>query len=376
LVIAPQLGFEPDGSLIPGGLLSFGRCVVRALASSPKIEKLGVWSQVDHPVTEAWITRMIRVHAHDGLDLDVRGFKGSRTRLALSIQLVSFRRTYDRVMYLLVNQSVLSILPLHLPYDVWEIGEELFQPVPYLQYRALVRADRLLSISRNTAHVAALNNPGLPEGIPVHLCLEPPLYEPSLPQGLGSVEPYDPASRQRSVLIVANMHQRLMYKGHQQLIDGWQTVVDQCPEAELWIVGHGDGRHDLESRARELPAHVARRIIFFGRLDKDALDRAYRTCRVFAMPSTREGFGLVFVEAARHGVPCIGGKHDSVKETVLRGQTGLLVEQRTEDVAAACVRLLADDDLARRLGNAGQQRYLDHFQFHHFCNRLLRAIEL
>jgi len=319
---------------------------------------------------------MVRVHAHDALDLNVRGFNGSRTRLALDIQLASLRRAYDRVMYLLVNQSVLSILPLHLSYDVWQIGEELFQPVPYLQYRALFRADRLLSISRNTARVAALNNPGLAEGIPVHLCLEPPLYEPLLPQDTASVEPYDPARRVRSVLIVANMHRRLLYKGHQQLIDGWQSVVKEVADAELWIVGDGDGRHDLETRARKLPAHVARKIIFFGRLDKDALDRAYRTCRVFAMPSTGEGFGLVFVEAARHGVPCIGGKHDSVKETVLHGQTGLLVEQRTEDVAGACLRLLVDDDLARRMGSAGQQRYLDRFQFHHFRDRLLQAIEL
>jgi glycosyltransferase involved in cell wall biosynthesis len=121
---------------------------------------------------------------------------------------------------------------------------------------------------------------------------------------------------------------------------------------------------------------VARRIIFFGRLDKDALDRAYRTCRVFAMPSTGEGFGLVFVEAGCFGVPCVGGKRDGAKEIILHGQTGLLVEQRPEDVAAACLRLLADDDLARRMGNAGQQRYLDHFQFHHFRDRLLQAIEL
>jgi phosphatidylinositol alpha-1,6-mannosyltransferase len=176
------------------------------------------------------------------------------------------------------------------------------------------------------------------------------------------------------VLIVANMHRRLLYKGHQQLIDGWQTIVNEFPEAELWIVGDGDGRHGLETRARELPAHVSKRIIFFGRLDQEALGRAYQTCRVFAMPSTGEGFGLVFVEAGRYGVPCIGGKHDGGQEIVLHGQTGLLVEQRPEDVAAACLRLLDDDDLALRLGHAGQQRYLDRFQFHHFRDRLLQAI--
>ena len=378
LVIAPQLGFQSDGSVIPGGLLTFGRCVVRALASSPKVEKLGVWCQVDQSAVGPWIERMIQVHAHRNLDLEVRGFGGSRPRLALKIGLASLHKAYDRIMYLLVNQAVMSILPRHLTYDVWEIGEELYQTVSWAKRRALGRAKNLLSISRNTAQVAVQSNPGLPLGRSVHLCLEPPLYEPTPDPQQDPVlaESYEPARRVRSVLIVANMHRRLLYKGHQQLIRGWHRVVEEFHDAELWIVGDGDGQPELEAMARALPHHVSSRIMFFGQLAADGLDRVYRECRAFAMPSTREGFGLVFVEAARYGLPCIGGRHDSVKEIVLDGETGLLVEQQPEDVALACLQLLGDDGLAQRLGNAARQRYLDHFQFHHFRARLLQAVDL
>ena len=94
------------------------------------------------------------------------------------------------------------------------------------------------------------------------------------------------------------------------------------------------------------------------------------------MPSNGEGFGLVFVEAARYGIPCIGGKHDSVKEIVLHNETGLLVERDPHEIACACVQLLTDDDMAQRLGAAARQRYLDYFRFQHFRERLLQTLGL
>src|SRR6185436_16212875 len=123
LVVAPQLGFTPSGSLLAGGLQQFGRCLVRALASSPTIQKLGIWSQVDSPAAESFIQKMVKVHAHDQLALDVRGFGGNRVMLATAVAMTSWQRAYDHIMYLLINQAVLSLLPGHLPYTVWEIGE-------------------------------------------------------------------------------------------------------------------------------------------------------------------------------------------------------------------------------------------------------------
>lgn len=256
-VVAPQFGFEPDGSLLPGGLLQFGRCVVRALASCPQVERLGVFSQVDHAASAQDVRRMLRYHAHPALQLDVRCFGGNRSSLAFQVLSSSLRREYDRIMYLLVNQSVLSVLPFHLPYDVWEIGEELFHPVSALKERSLQRADRLLSISHNTAAEAARHIPGLEEAQVVHLCLEPPLFAP-IQEGDPVLDvPYTPETRELAVLVVANMHASLLYKGHQQLIDAWPIVVSEVPQAELWLVGDGDGRSQLEARVQSLPASVA-----------------------------------------------------------------------------------------------------------------------
>lgn|GEM_PF-1105003 len=374
LIVAPELGITPTGSIVAGGLQQFGRCLVRALASSPSIDQLGVWSQVDNPEAEPFIRKMLQVYAHDQIGLDVQGFGGNRTKLAMAVANANWQRSYDHIMYLLVNQSVLSLLPGHLPYTVWEIGEELFQPLSFWQYQALHRANSLISISENTSRVAAQINPGVPYCQVVHLCLEPLLYEPDYADDPVAKELYTPAQRKPAVLIVGSMYRRILYKGHKELIAGWPEVVNTCPEAELWIVGDGDGREQLEHQARSLPPTVSSRIKFLGRLGNEDLQECYRCCRIFAMPSKGEGFGLVFVEAARYGLPGIGGRHDSVKEIVLDGQTGLLVEQDPHEIALACMRLLTDDHLAQQLGDAARQRYLKHFRFQHFRERLLQTM--
>ncbi len=375
LLIAPQLGFEPSGKFTIGGLLQFGRCVARAMASFPFIEKLGIWCQVDHPTTQQAIEKMVKIYAHPDLELDIRGFGKSRVRLAAAVAQASFQKEYDQVMYILVNQAVLALMPGHLPYTVWEVGCEMFQPLGWARTQVLRRADRLLSISHNTTEVAVQQNPGLPLGKVVHLCVEPPLFTPQLDHDPIVDEPYQPARRESAVMIVGNLHHGMLYKGHQQLIAAWPEVMATCPQAELWIAGGGTGQPELEAQAQALPVTVTKQVHFLGRLDDEALQERYRRCRVFAMPSTGEGFGLVFVEAARYGLPSIGGKHDSVKEVVLDNQTGLLVEQNPHEVAQACQRLLTDDDLAKRLGEAARQRYLNYFQFQHFRERLLTMIE-
>lgn len=376
LLIAPDLGFTPSGDISPGGLQNFGRCVARVLASTDRIDRLDVWTQTDAPATHTLIRRMLDVYTHPYLALDVRGFEGSRRKLAWALVQSCVRKTYDYVMYLLVNQSVMTFLPWHPPYAVWEIGREMFVPLPWYQRRALARATNLLSISKNTSKQAQHYNPGLPAARVVHLCKEPPLFAPPSDADSIATETGSPELGAHAVFILSRISKGSLDKGHQELIAGWPLVVEQMPHAELWIGGKGNGLPELQEMASHLPKWAAQQIHFLGYLDDAELHERFQRCRVFAMPSRREGFGLVFVEAARYGKPCIGSVHDSVKEIVLHNETGLLVKQEPKAIAQACIKLLQDDDLARRLGHAARQRYFDYFQFQHFRERLLTAIGL
>lgn len=372
-VVCPGLGFTPDGRISPGGLETFGRCVVRALASSPSLTRLSVWSQIDPPQTEHLVAKMIGIYAHPQLRLELRNFGGSRQKLVWQILKTNNKSQCNRTMYLHVNQSVLGLIPRHSPYVVWEIGRELFEPVSRLKYLALKKADALLSISESTNKQALKNNPGLPDAQVVHLCKEPPLlnYSPQYYE----IE-YNPALREPAIFILSRIAQGSLDKGHQELIEAWPQVIRECPNAQLWIGGTGDGLAELMSQVQKLPRSVARQIHFLGYLNAHELEQHFRRCRAFAMPSRREGFGLVFVEAAQYAVPAIGSIHDSVREIIIHEKTGLLVEQVPSQIAEACITLLTNDSVATEYGQAAKRRFEEQFTFDRFRERLLNALKL
>jgi phosphatidylinositol alpha-1,6-mannosyltransferase len=159
------------------------------------------------------------------------------------------------------------------------------------------------------------------------------------------------------------------------LLDAWPTVKAQVPDAQLWIVGSGDDESRLKERANALPQSVLGSVHFLGVVGHARLLELYQEARVFCMPSRGEGFGLVFAEAMRYGLPCICS-FDSSAEIVLDGDTGLVVPQEPGAIAAACVRVLSDLELANSMSRSGHDRYRAEFTFPAMRRRVLTAYRL
>ena len=68
-------------------------------------------------------------------------------------------------------------------------------------------------------------------------------------------------------------------------------------------------------------------MLFTGWVNEETLAAVYGRVAVYAMPSDGEGFGLVFLEAMKHRLPCIASTTDATREMVVDGQTGFLVNQ-------------------------------------------------
>jgi glycosyltransferase involved in cell wall biosynthesis len=83
----------------------------------------------------------------------------------------------------------------------------------------------------------------------------------------------------------------------------------------------------------------------------------YAAADVFVLPSYLEGFGLVYAEAAMHGVPSIGADVGSVPEVVKHGETGLIVPPAQPDALAAAILSLRDNGaLCSQLGANARAR--------------------
>jgi len=87
-------------------------------------------------------------------------------------------------------------------------------------------------------------------------------------------------------------------------------------------------------------------------------------CRTRGAGLDVEGLGIVYLEASASGVPVVAGRSGGAPETVLDGQTGLVVDGWDVGAVAATVGdLLADPARAARMGEAGRRWVVDNWQW-------------
>jgi phosphatidylinositol alpha-1,6-mannosyltransferase len=224
--------------------------------------------------------------------------------------------------------------------------------------RATGRAARVTVLC--SAFIARVVRTAVPEHVPVSVVYpgaDTAVFRPDLPtqdlrerHGLGD---------RPVVVCVSRLVPR---KGQDVLIRAMPHIRRRVPEAVLVIVGDGPYRPKLEAMAAELAPEGS--VVFTGAVSEEELPRYYRLGEVFAMPCrTRlgglevEGWGNVFIEAAACGRPVVVGDSGGARESLVPGETGLLVDgRRVPEVAEAVASLLADPETAERMGRAGRAR--------------------
>lgn len=161
--------------------------------------------------------------------------------------------------------------------------------------------------------------------------------------------------------VVACVSRLVARKGQDQVIKAMPAVRACVPNATALIVGGGPMRRRLETMARALGLQDA--VVFTGEVPEHELAAHYAAGDVFAMPCRSryaglevEGLGLVYLEAQACARPAITGDSGGAPEAVIPGETGLVVPGNAAGpLAQAVVRLLADPDAARAMGQAGRR---------------------
>jgi phosphatidylinositol alpha-1,6-mannosyltransferase len=172
------------------------------------------------------------------------------------------------------------------------------------------------------------------------------------------------------VLILGRIDEGGGYKGHRELIASWSKVMSAVPDARLVVAGKGPGLELLQKEAAGSSA--AEHIVFRGFVAEQQMNALWAETSVFAMPSRGEGFGFVYIEAMRQGLPVIASVHDAGSEVNVDGQTGYNVNlDREGELAERIVHLLRNPDHAAQLGNQGRARWHEQFRYSAFRERFL-----
>lgn len=159
-----------------------------------------------------------------------------------------------------------------------------------------------------------------------------------------------PRAERPTLLFVGRLKK---YKRVDLLIDAAAFLASEKVDVELLIAGEGDERPALEARVRRLGLEGRVRMLGFVPEEekRDALRRAW----IHVLTSPKEGWGISNLEAAACGTPSVTSDSPGLRESVVDGQTGLLVPHGDVPALAAAIRsLLADGPLRERMGRQGR----------------------
>jgi glycosyltransferase involved in cell wall biosynthesis len=149
-------------------------------------------------------------------------------------------------------------------------------------------------------------------------------------------------------------------KGVPVLIEAFESVLEDLPNAWLLLVGWYDHSEDAltpEERAR-IDGHP--RVVRTGYVADTA--PYYRSMDVMVLPTWREGFPNVALEAAATGIPVITTLATGARDAVVAGRTGLLVPTgNPQALASSVIRLLSNQELRHSMGSAARRWVTERF---------------
>jgi glycosyltransferase involved in cell wall biosynthesis len=170
------------------------------------------------------------------------------------------------------------------------------------------------------------------------------------------------------------------FKGFDSLIDACADLARRGLEFTCEIIGDGPLRNDLEARIRKL--NLPGRVQLLGSLSQGAVLEKLRTADIFALASVTDAqgasdvFPTVIIEAMAAARPVVSTRLAGIPESVVDGETGLLVSPGdTMALAEALGRLIEDAKLRLYYGRAGRARIDQHFRIEHTVAPLIELLQ-
>lgn len=159
------------------------------------------------------------------------------------------------------------------------------------------------------------------------------------------------------------------HKHADDILNAFSMILKKIPTAKLTIIGTGSSEKELRQQAKE---NKLKNVKFLGNTQNytDVIKELKKSA-VLALPSTREGFGIVLAEANACSVPVVAYDIEGVRDFVQSGVNGILVPPRDINaLARAIIEILTNNQIRIQLGEEGRQRVQQGFTWDHAAEKI------
>jgi len=175
---------------------------------------------------------------------------------------------------------------------------------------------------------------------------------------IGAGRQVPPADTLPGATLLLSVGNLIPSKGHHTVLEALAQLTQARSDLQYAIVGEGVERRALAAHARRLG--IAELVHFLGYLPHERALGVMARADLFVLPSSPEGFGLVYVEAMSQSTPVIACEGEGPEDFIRHGENGYLVPRGDAATLARVVaEALADDERRARLGAAGRATVTD-----------------
>jgi glycosyltransferase involved in cell wall biosynthesis len=195
---------------------------------------------------------------------------------------------------------------------------------------AVLMPDKIISVSKHTTHK-----------LKKELNSKKPVY--TVPNGIefDLITKIKLAKEKSDVIFVGRL---MSYKNVDILIKSIKLIKEKNPEIKSLIIGDGPEKKTLETLTQKL--NLEKNIKFLGFLENhDDVYALMKSSKVFVLPSTREGFGIVVIEANACGIPVITIDHkdNAARDLIEEGKNGFVCQLDENEIAKKIIRILINN---------------------------------
>lgn len=340
-----------------GGVQTYMRLIARALSDSNKLD----------------ITVSLKEQAHQYCNTlyDKPFFPAGNSKGIYLYNIISKKKRSKPVLFGHLNQAPLGFLlkkfKVVKKYGIVLHGIEAWQKVSYLKLKALQQADLIICTTPYTRDTVLGKNNFTNNNFKIlPLALEPERFKASnniISDGKKNI---------MNLLSVARLDASERYKGIDTCLKAVKELKKEGLDVSYNVIGDGNDKNYLENMALNLG--ITDCVQFCGKVSDEELDEYYKWSDLFLLPSEKEGFGLVYIEAMNYGLPVIAARSGGVPWVINEGQTGFLIDYGDNNMLADYIKKFYDTPLLVTLSRNAKKEVKERFSFSRFKKDLNKII--
>jgi phosphatidyl-myo-inositol dimannoside synthase len=253
-------------------------------------------------------------------------------------------------------------------------GIEVWKPLTKRKLLMLGACDKIVSVSGFTKEkIIALHQLPIEKCLVLNNCIDPFLQRPSeKKRSVELIKRYNISDDDIVLLTLTRLSFRDRYKGYDQVLASLIKIVKQNRNIKYILAGSYEAPEKTYIDEMIQKFGLRNNVIITGFLAEEELPAHFALADIYVMPSVKEGFGIVFVEAMYYGTPVIAGNADGSTDALLDGKLGILI---TPDDAVAITDAIQKMMANKNAYTPNHELLMDNFGYESYKRKLQKVLE-